>query len=84
MNTDDLENPFDERNLDGSVDVVGRSVVLLRELMPEEISQAEEEQKEPAEEESQELSPQIEEQPIEVGPPAGESEPVPEPVGAPS
>jgi isoamylase len=36
MNTNELENPFDERVLDGTLDVAGRSVVLLRELTPQE------------------------------------------------
>jgi len=36
MNTNDLDNPFDERLLDGKLDVAGRSVVLLRELTPQE------------------------------------------------
>ncbi|HZP22155.1 MAG TPA: hypothetical protein VFB04_01835, partial [Terriglobales bacterium] len=36
MNTNDLENPFEERLLDGSLDVAGRSVVLLRELTAQE------------------------------------------------
>ncbi len=36
MNTDDLEHPFDERRLDGSLDVAGRSVAVLRELTAEE------------------------------------------------
>ncbi len=36
MNTNDLENPFGERLLDGTLDVAGRSVVLLRELTAQE------------------------------------------------
>jgi hypothetical protein len=32
MNTDDLDQPFCDRSLDGTLDVAGRSVVLLREL----------------------------------------------------
>ena len=36
MNTDDLENPFEGQTMDGSLDVAGRSVVLLRELVPQE------------------------------------------------
>jgi isoamylase len=36
MNTNDLEHPFEERELEGTLDVAGRSVVLLRELTPEE------------------------------------------------
>ncbi|HTV66485.1 MAG TPA: glycogen debranching protein GlgX [Bryocella sp.] len=36
LNTDDLEDPFGERVLDGLLDVAGRSVVLLRELTTQE------------------------------------------------
>jgi hypothetical protein len=32
MNTHDLDNPFGERLLEGTLDVAGRSVVVLREL----------------------------------------------------
>ena len=39
MNTDDLEHPFDQQTIDGSLDVAGRSVVLLRELVPAELGQ---------------------------------------------
>ncbi len=39
MNTYDLENPFGEQIMEGSLDVAGRSVVLLRELRPEEVKQ---------------------------------------------
>jgi len=41
MNTHDLERPFDERLMDKALDVAGRSVVLLRELAPEEVNQPE-------------------------------------------
>jgi len=37
MNTYDLEKPFDEQRMDTSLEVAGRSVVLLRELVPEEV-----------------------------------------------
>jgi isoamylase len=37
MNTDDLEHPFAEQRMDGALDVAGRSVVLLRELVPAEV-----------------------------------------------
>ena len=46
MNTGDLENPFHEEPMDGSLDVAGRSVALLRELVPEEVKQDEFEAKE--------------------------------------
>ncbi len=36
MNTHNLEEPFDEEPIDGSLEVAGRSVMLLRELTPEE------------------------------------------------
>ncbi len=36
MNTDDLDQPFRDTALDGALEVAGRSVVLLRELAPEE------------------------------------------------
>ncbi len=36
MNTHDLESPFEEKLLDGTLDVEGRSVVLLRELTAQE------------------------------------------------
>ena len=39
MNTDDLDQPFREVPMDGALDVAGRSVVLLRELAPEESKQ---------------------------------------------
>ncbi|HUI84034.1 MAG TPA: glycogen debranching protein GlgX [Candidatus Binatia bacterium] len=39
MDTSDLEHPFGERFLDGSLDVAGRSVVILRELTVEEVRQ---------------------------------------------
>jgi hypothetical protein len=32
MNTDDLDQPFCDRSMDGILEVAGRSVVLLREL----------------------------------------------------
>ena len=44
MNTHDLENPFHEEPMEGSLDVAGRSVVLLRELVPEEFGQRRSEQ----------------------------------------
>ncbi|MGA8876658.1 MAG: hypothetical protein WB555_14075, partial [Candidatus Korobacteraceae bacterium] len=44
MNTYDLENPFHEEPMDGSLDVAGRSVVILRELLPEEIGHRRSEQ----------------------------------------
>ena len=34
MNTNDLEDPFSEQQMDGSLEVAGRSVVLLAELSP--------------------------------------------------
>ena len=46
MNTHDLEKPFDEQPMDKALDVAGRSVVLLRELAPEEVKQAESETEE--------------------------------------
>ena len=36
MNTYDLENPFEEKLLDSTLEVEGRSVVLLRELTIQE------------------------------------------------
>jgi hypothetical protein len=36
MDTNHLENPFEERMLEGTLDVAGRSVVLLRELTAQE------------------------------------------------
>jgi hypothetical protein len=36
MNTDNLDDPFEEKFLDGTLDVAGRSVVLLRELTTQE------------------------------------------------
>ncbi|MGC2112367.1 MAG: glycogen debranching protein GlgX [Candidatus Korobacteraceae bacterium] len=41
MNTYDLDDPFDERPMDENLEVAGRSVVLLRELSPEEAIQPE-------------------------------------------
>jgi glycogen operon protein len=37
INTYNLENPFEEQVMEGSLEVAGRSVVLLRELLPEEV-----------------------------------------------
>jgi hypothetical protein len=36
MNTNDLDDPFAEKMLDGKLEVAGRSVVLLRELTAQE------------------------------------------------
>ena len=44
MNTDDLEHPFHQQTMDGRLDVAGRSVVLLRELVPAEVGQQPSEQ----------------------------------------
>ena len=41
MNTHDLEKPFDEQRMTAALEVAGRSVVLLRELAPEEADQPE-------------------------------------------
>jgi len=61
MNTDDLESPFEEQAMDGSLDVAGRSVVLLRELIPEEVTLREAEVAEqPHTEESSQPEPQPE------------------------
>ena len=43
MNTYNLENPFQEEVVEGSLDVAGRSVVVLRELLPEEVRHTESE-----------------------------------------
>jgi glycogen operon protein len=67
MNTHDLENPFHEEPMDGSLDVAGRSVVLLRELVPEELGHPESEH-EPAAELAHEL--------VETAQVAREPEPV--------
>ncbi len=40
MDTNDLENPFGEKLLDGNLDVAGRSVVILRELTEGEVPQS--------------------------------------------
>jgi isoamylase len=60
MNTYDLENPFHEEPMDGALDVAGRSVVLLRELVPEEVKQ-------PASQEVKQPQAEVEEVPELVG-----------------
>ena len=44
MNTNDLEDPFGEKLLDGTLDVAGRSVVILRELTEGEAQESRSEQ----------------------------------------
>ncbi len=78
MNTSDLDHPFGERQMDGSLEVAGRSVVLLAELSPKPEEKDESEAEEVKQPEA-EATPE----PVE----AGDAHPEPiseveEPVGA--
>ena len=78
MNSHDLEEPFAEKLLNGTLEVAGRSVVLLRELTAEEAGQPEN---------TVEELPMLTEATGEEAPPqthaeAAKEEAVPEPVAA--
>ena len=57
MNTDDLDQPFRDVPMDGALDVAGRSILLLRELAPEESKQPDAAAKEALEPMQAELDP---------------------------
>ncbi len=70
LNTYDLDDPFGERLLDGTLEVAGRSVVVLRELAEEEAKSFNSEHEElPVEEQKQPAPPAEEEaeEPVPAG-----------------
>ncbi len=70
LNTYDLDDPFGERLLDGTLEVAGRSVVVLRELAEEEAKSSNSEHEElPVEEQKQQAPPAEEEaeEPVPAG-----------------
>jgi len=80
MNTDDLENPFAEQRMDGTLDVAGRSVVLLRELVPDEVQQPQPDEMKQLETEAETVPELVDATAGAV--PTGSSAQVPQPVPA--
>ena len=74
MNTHDLDDPFGEKLIDGTLDVAGRSVVVLRELSEAEV-------KELFAEQVHEEKPQPELEPVSAGTNEAPITPEPMPVG---
>lgn len=66
MNTHDLEDPFGEKLLDGTLDVAGRSVVILRELIEGEVQETHTEQVQQSVSEREAVSEPVDESPEPV------------------